>query len=224
MKNIVISGVSQGIGFELVKKLHQNHQVFAITSHKEKAQTILPETNVTLLEIDYLTTDPFSASIPFPERVDILINNAGILINKPFEELTKEEIEKSLAVNFTGALRLIQRLIPNLKQSPTAHVVNIGSMGGFQGSSKYPGLSVYSATKGALAVLTESLASEYVNTNIRFNCLCLGAVQTEMLQQAFPGYQAPINPNGMAEFIIDFAFNGRNYFNGKILPVALSNP
>jgi len=105
-----------------------------------------------------------------------------------------------------------------------AHIVNISSMGGFQGSSKYPGMAVYSASKAALANLTEGLASEYAKDGIAFNCLALGAVQTEMLEQAFPGYKAPVSADDMANFISWFALAGHMFFNGKILPVSVSNP
>ncbi|HOT18254.1 MAG TPA: SDR family oxidoreductase [Bacteroidales bacterium] len=155
-------------------------------------------------------------------KVDILINNAGHLVNKPFEDHTEADIAESVSVNFTSAARLTAELLPLMVRG--AHVVNIGSMGGFQGSLKFPGLSWYSATKGALAVLTECLAAEYAERGISFNCLCPGAVQTEMFQKAFPGFSAPVSPSDMASFIADFAVNGNKFFNGKILPVALSVP
>jgi NAD(P)-dependent dehydrogenase (short-subunit alcohol dehydrogenase family) len=97
-------------------------------------------------------------------------------------------------------------------------------MGGFQGSSKYPGLSYYSASKAAIACLSECLAVEFAESGIRVNCLALGAVQTEMFAEAFPGYKAPVNATEMAEFVSYFAVNGQKFFNGKIIPVAVNNP
>jgi 3-oxoacyl-[acyl-carrier protein] reductase len=97
-------------------------------------------------------------------------------------------------------------------------------MGGIQGSSKFPGLAAYSSSKGALITLTEMLAEEYKESNISFNALALGAVQTEMLAEAFPGYQASTTAREMARFIADFALNGHQFFNGKVLPVAHSTP
>jgi NAD(P)-dependent dehydrogenase (short-subunit alcohol dehydrogenase family) len=97
-------------------------------------------------------------------------------------------------------------------------------MGGIQGSAKFPGLSLYSAAKGAVAVLTEAMAEELKERGISVNCLAFGAVQTEMLARAFPGYQAPINPDQIANFVADFCINGQKYFNGKILPVSISTP
>ena len=76
----------------------------------------------------------------------------------------------------------------------------------------------------ALVNFTELFAEEYKETAIKMNCLCLGAVQTEMLEQAFPGYVAPTTPREMANYIVDFAQTGMKFFNGKILPVSISTP
>ncbi len=156
------------------------------------------------------------------KTVDILINNAGYLVNKPFSEHSREEISTIVGTNFTGPAAVINALLPMLVNG--SHVVNISSMGGFQGSMKYPGLSFYSASKGALAVLTECLAAEFSGTGISFNCLCPGAVDTQMFNAAFPGYKAPVSAPDMAAFIADFAEKGNKFFNGKILPVAVSVP
>ncbi|TFH36396.1 MAG: SDR family oxidoreductase [Bacteroidia bacterium] len=155
-------------------------------------------------------------------RIDILINNAGIVIPKPFRELSDIENELVIETNFVSPMRLIRIILPLLRRG--SHVVNIGSMGGVQGSAKYPGLSVYSSAKAALSVLTESLASEFNGTGIHFNCLSLGSVQTEMLETAFPGYKAPIGAGEMAGFVSWFALNGQKFFNGKVLPVSVANP
>jgi NAD(P)-dependent dehydrogenase (short-subunit alcohol dehydrogenase family) len=97
-------------------------------------------------------------------------------------------------------------------------------MGGFQGSVKFKGLSYYSASKAAISCLTECLANEFSESRISVNCLALGAVQTEMLNEAFPGYKAPVEAHEMAEFISEFALSGHKFFNGKILPVAVGTP
>jgi len=158
------------------------------------------------------------------DRIDILINNAGSLINKPFLEIDVSEAENIFKINLLAPALLVRMLYKLLNNSPRSHVINIGSMGGFQGSSKFPGLSYYSASKSALANITECLAEEFSNTNIKFNCLALGAVNTEMLSEAFPGYSAPVNAIDIGKFIADFALNGHKFFNGKIIPVSLSTP
>lgn len=230
--NIVITGASKGIGREVVLRmaLEPQNKIYAI-ARSEKALRSLSEAsghrNIVAVPID-ITSDRLSLrklKTMLSEdtgRVDILINNAGYLVNKSFEEHSEEEIAETVSVNFTSAALLTATLLPLMGRG--SHVVNIGSMGGFQGSLKFSGLSYYSAAKGAMAVLTECLAAEYAERGISFNCLCPGAVQTEMFGLAFPGFSAPVSPSEMAAFIADFAVNGNKFFNGKILPVALSVP
>jgi NAD(P)-dependent dehydrogenase (short-subunit alcohol dehydrogenase family) len=154
--------------------------------------------------------------------VDVLINNAGSLVNKPFMEISSSEFEAVFQVNVFAVATLIRLILPLMNQK--GHVVNISSMGGVQGSAKFPGLSAYSSSKGALVILTELLAEEFKESGPSFNALALGAVQTEMLEEAFPGYQAPLSAAQMAEYIIDFALKGHQFYNGKVLPISSSTP
>ncbi len=230
--NIIVTGASSGIGREVVIQLagDPRNRLIAIARNEEALRSLAggsPYKNITGIPMDIagpgssLRELKNSLSID-PGTIDILINNAGHLVNKPFTEHSENEIASLVAVNFTSAAALIAELMPLFVQG--SHVVNIGSMGGFQGSLKFAGLSYYSASKGALAILTECLAAEYADRGISFNCLCPGAVQTEMFSRAFPGADAPVSPAAMATFIADFAINGNKFFNGKILPVALSVP
>ncbi len=230
--NIVITGASSGIGRETAIRLAENpeNHIFAIARNKKSLTTLsggAENKNITIVPMDISSGRSSLSELKNrlereAGRVDVLINNAGHLVNKPFEEHTEEDIAATVTVNFTSAAMLVSELLPLMVRG--SHVVNIGSMGGFQGSLKFPGLSWYSATKGAMAVLTECLAAEYASRGISFNCLCPGAVQTEMFQKAFPGFSAPVSPADMAAFIADFAVNGNKFFNGKILPVAVSVP
>jgi NAD(P)-dependent dehydrogenase (short-subunit alcohol dehydrogenase family) len=106
----------------------------------------------------------------------------------------------------------------------TGHVVTISSMGGVQGSMKFAGLSAYSSSKGAVITLTELWAEEFKETGPSFNVLALGAVQTEMLAEAFPGYVAPVTAIEMATYIQEFALHGHKMYNGKLLQVSNSTP
>jgi short-subunit dehydrogenase len=234
--NIVITGASSGIGFELAKRFASigNHTILALARNEGKLKELKSacireniEAHLFPIPFDIAAPEPFGEKLAEKVRqyiptVDILVNNAGYLVNSPFESLSANDIEAMTSVNFTGPARIIKSLIPLL--STNAHVVNISSMGGFQGSVKFPGLSVYSATKAAIASLTECLAEEYKQKGISFNCLALGAVQTEMLAKAFPDFKAPLMPNEMAEFIADFALKGNRFFNGKVIPVSLTTP
>ncbi|MDP3444160.1 MAG: SDR family oxidoreductase [Ignavibacteria bacterium] len=229
--DIIITGCSKGIGFELLKlsASDPNNRIIAISRdissiedfiHKSKA------TQITALAID-LTADGFEKEIvrvinTLNFRPNILINNAGSLINKSFENLTSDDFDHMFNVNIKAPFLLIQHLLPYF--SSNSHIVNIGSMGGFQGSAKFAGLSLYSASKAALANFTECLAEELKHKKIAVNCLALGAAQTEMLQEAFPGYIAPISASSMANYIHQFAMTGHEFYNGKVLPVSLSTP
>lgn len=230
--NIVITGASSGIGREIVMRMAEepHNRIFAIARNETALRSLADNCsnkNITAVVLDIagprslLRELKNSLSID-PGMIDILINNAGYLVNKPFADYSDQEIVSMVSVNFSAPAVLIAELLPLLSRG--SHVVNIGSMGGYQGSLKFAGLSYYSATKGALAILTECLATEYADRGISFNCLCPGAVQTEMFSRAFPGSSAPISPAEMAAFIADFAINGNKFFNGKILPVALSVP
>ena len=230
--NIVITGASSGIGREIAKKLSETpeNKIIAISRNKNALRSLVDDSkfkNITAVPFDITgsrsSLRELKNSISNDHgKIDILINNAGYLVNKPFSEFSEEDTAKIMAVNFFGAAAMIRELLPLFQRG--SHIVNIGSMGGFQGSLKFSGLSYYSAAKGALAILTEALAAEYAERGISFNCLCPGAVQTEMFSEAFPGYEAPVSPAEMAGFIADFAVSGNKFFNGKIIPVAVSVP
>ncbi|MFN2313681.1 MAG: SDR family NAD(P)-dependent oxidoreductase [Bacteroidales bacterium] len=230
--NIVITGASSGIGREVALRLsgESQNRIYAVARSIKALNSLADGSeNGNIIPVSMDITGGRSLLRELKKRisdeagrVDILINNAGYLVYKPFEEYTEDEILSIVTVNFTSAAILTAELLPLMGKG--SHVVNIGSMGGYQGSLKFAGLSWYSASKGALAIMTECLAAEYAERGISFNCLCPGAVQTEMFEKAFPGFSAPVSPAEMAVFIADFAVNGNKYFNGKILPVALSVP
>ena len=225
-KNIVITGTSRGIGYQMVGLLADSeHNVIAL-SRDAVPVSGLGLTNCHCLPCDITQKgDLIKVSEYIAEhwgRVDILIHNSGNLVNKPFSQLKAEEILQCYQVNVFGVMHLTQQLLPFLGKQ--GHVVGISSMGGVQGSAKFPGLTAYSSSKGALNTLIEVLAEEYKESGPSFNGLALGAVQTEMLEEAFPGYKAPITAKEMASFVLDFAINGNRYYNGKILPVSSTTP
>lgn len=226
-KTIFVVGASRGIGKATVELFAQNSD-FEIHAFARKVDVM--ESNFSKFEnvkchaLDLAQSDIASQlkyALDSVNHIDILINNAGYLVNKPFPELTHEDISTSYQVNVVGVMQTVQALLPKMEKT---HIVNISSVGGFQGSVKFPGLAAYSTSKAALCSFTELFSEEYKETNIAMNCLCLGAVQTEMLEEAFPGYQAPVSPNQMAEYIVDFALKANQWMKGKIIPVSLSTP
>jgi NAD(P)-dependent dehydrogenase (short-subunit alcohol dehydrogenase family) len=233
--NIIVTGASSGVGFEAVLELilSGRHKVIALARSQGKLEHLLEIANglnpdaelfalaFDIMHDDYSDLQKFISS-NFDNRVDILINNAGMLINKPFVELLEMDFVEMLQSNFLGHVRMVQGLLHLMPDG--GHIVNIGSMGGFQGSTKFPGLAAYSASKAALHNFTECLALELAEKGIKVNCLALGSAQTEMLEKAFPGYQSPVLAFEMGKYIADFAVTGHRFYNGKILPVAVSTP
>lgn len=226
MKKIVVTGTSRGIGLELVKILAKaGHEVLALSRNIEPVES-LNSGQVHAFSFDITKAKHLEkASVFIKENwgeFDVLIHNAGAIINKPFEEITSEEFERVYKINVFGVAALTRQLLPFINRN--GHVVTVSSMGGVQGSMKFPGLSAYSSSKGAVITLTEILAEEYKETGPSFNVLALGAVQTEMLEEAFPGYRAPLQPGEMAEYIADFSLTGNKFYNGKLLQVSSSTP
>jgi NAD(P)-dependent dehydrogenase (short-subunit alcohol dehydrogenase family) len=226
MKNVVITGTSRGIGFELAKLFaDKGHNVLAISRNIAPLKAVNHQ-NIRLLSVDLsINTDVKKVSDFIKNNwktVDILINNAGKIINKPFTELTSHDFLEVYKVNVFGVAELTKNLIPFLQKG--SHVVTISSMGGVQGSMKFPGLAAYSSAKGAVITLSELLAEEYKEQQIAFNVLALGAVQTEMLEEAFPDYKAPLSAEEMANYIFDFSTTGNKFYNGKVLEVSSTTP
>ncbi len=226
MKNIIITGTSRGIGFELVHLFaSQGHNVLAL-SRNEKPVTNLNFENITSMAFDLSKAEDYKKVEDFIatewKQVDILINNAGTIVNKPFKETSMGDFERVYKTNVFGVAEMTRVVLPFMKQD--SHVVTVSSMGGVQGSMKFPGLAAYSSSKGAVITLTELLAEEYKESGPQFNVLALGAVQTEMLEEAFPGYKANTSPLEMANYIYDFALEGNKFYNGKMLQVSNSTP
>jgi NAD(P)-dependent dehydrogenase (short-subunit alcohol dehydrogenase family) len=232
--NVIITGASSGIGFETALEfaLDSKNKVVCIARSADKLRKLLeiakginPDCNLLPVEFD-LINDDYSALVPFLKQhlgsVDILINNAGALINKRFVSTTENEMAAMLESNVMTHFKMIRYTLPLMEKG--SHILNIGSMGGFQGSVKFNGLSAYSASKAALHALTECLAVELTETGIKVNCLALGSVQTEMLEEAFPGLEGSVLAFEMGKYVADFAKNGHKFYNGKTLPVAVSTP
>ena len=224
-KNIIITGTSRGIGYELALQFaNEGHQVLAIS--RKTPQALIENPNITCLSIDISNPDELLQVENFInqtwKKVDILIHNAGSLLHKQFTQITSEEFQNIYKVNVFAVAELTKICIPFMEKG--SHVVTISSMGGIQGSMKFAGLAAYSSSKGAVITLSELLAEEYAAQGISFNVLALGAVNTEMLQEAFPGYEAPLSAKEMADYIFNFALTGNKYYNGKVLQVSSTTP
>jgi NAD(P)-dependent dehydrogenase (short-subunit alcohol dehydrogenase family) len=223
-KNIIITGAGRGIGrATALLAASQVNQVYAISRTIDDLKEIenIQPFSVDLTNLEAITS--FCKELATRGiLIDVLINNAGKLENIPFKETTFDVFESVFKVNVFGLAELTRQLLPMI--NPKGHVVNISSMGGVQGSSKFPGLAAYSSSKGAVITLTELLAEEFKETGPAFNALAFGAVQTEMLEEAFPGYEAPLSAAEMGSYLLNFALTGHQFYNGKVLPVSSGTP
>lgn len=228
-KNIVITGASRGIGWELAKKhLENGNNVLAVSRNELKLKALKVFENHSeyrYLKLDLADFPQFEKILPSIEdwkTIDVLYNNAGFLVNKPFAEITENDINYSISVNYKAPFGVIQALLP--KMNNDSHIVNITTMGAVQGSVKFPGLAAYSSSKAGVITLTELLAEEFDENQPRINCVALGAVQTEMLEEAFPGYQAPLTAEEMAIYLFEFGLKGHHFQNGKTIQLSISTP
>ena len=223
-KNIIITGTSSGIGFELVNIFSKkNHRVLALSRDNSKLRE-LKLNGVDAIDFDLNHNDygKINEFLKKDEKIDILINNAGYLVNKPFKETTLEDFQMVYSTNVFSVAMLIKNTIDFMESG--SNVLNISSIGGIQGSVKFPGLSAYSSSKGALNILTEMLAEEYKDRGIHFNSLALGSVQTKMLEKAFPNFTASTSALEMAEYIYNFSTNSYRLMNGKVISVSSTTP
>ena len=223
MKTIVVTGTSSGIGHQIcIQAAKMNFHVISVSRNIEPLKDIggIESFSIDITNKDYV--DEFITNLKSRKiKIDILINNAGYLVSELFGDTTYDSFKKTFDVNVFGLAEITRSLIPIINSD--GHVINISSIGGVNGSKKFPGLSAYSSSKAAVIALTEVLAEEYQN-GPSFNVLALGAVQTKMLKEAFPDYNADTKPEEMAKYILDFAINGNKLFNGKLISVSNSNP
>lgn len=222
MKTILITGAGKGIGLSTAMlAASEGHRVIAISRNINSLQGVA---NISPFSVDLADASAIGRFVEMQKETsfDVLINNAGLLTHTSMMDSSFEVFEKIYKVNVFGLAELTRQLLPQI--NPEGHVVNISSMGGIQGSAKFPGLSIYSSSKGAVITLTELWAEEFKESGPKFNCLALGAVQTQMLAEAFPGFKAPIDATNFAPYLLNFALKGHRYYNGKVLPVSSSTP
>ena len=180
-KVVLVTGAGSGMGREITLELiRRGSKVIAVDMHQAAVEETakLAGSGVTALTLD--VTDR-AAVAALPEKVgtiDCLINNAGII--QPFvpvKDLTIEQAEKVMNVNFYGPLALIKAFLPSLLSRPEAHILNVSSMGAY---APVPGQSVYGASKAAVKLLTEGLRSELMGTSVGVTVVFPGAVATNI--------------------------------------------
>ncbi|MFN8165844.1 MAG: SDR family oxidoreductase [Bacteroidia bacterium] len=242
--DVLITGASSGVGRALTEYFlnSSDMHVIAISRNHSKLDELfrsaeaMGKANRLSIFAGDIREEKFLQSVYSAleregRRVRFIVNNAGKLIRKSFRELTAEQWQEIYSVNVFAVASVVRIFYPMLitgealhQSAFCSHIVNIGSVGGVQGSIKFAGLSAYSSSKGAMSVLTECMAEEFKQERIAVNCLALGSVQTEMFSDAFPGFSAAVGPGEMAGYIGEFVMKGHCFFNGKVLPVSFQTP
>ena len=234
--NILITGASSGIGYQTALRLASNagNKIFALSRRgdlldklHQEAQTLYGFSNIIPITADLKTVSDqqlYESIAIHTHSLDIIFNNAAVLVNKPMLEITDADLSDTYNTNVFSIFKTTRSLFPLLKQALHPHIINVSSIGGLQTTSKFSGLSAYSSSKGAVTILTECMAQEFDQYNIKVNALAFGAVQTNMLSKAFPNYKAPVSDVEISELIVQFFEHGYRFFNGKVLPIANSIP
>ncbi len=134
-------------------------------------------------------------------QIDILINNAGLALNKPFEETTQKDFDEIFNVNVKAPFVLCQKVLPYLRKSDHAAIINISSVVGHKG---YINQAAYAASKHAVLGFSKSLANEVYTQNIRVHTICPGGVYTDMVKVARPDLTGDdmITPDEVADIIL----------------------
>lgn len=229
-RTVCITGCGRGLGYELVQSFlnETEFHVVGITRKgdiiKKELQIAIEEGRLTIIEADINTDsgrDIIYKELKNLPELGYLIHNAGMLLFKPFGEISEKELRDIYSINVFAPFLLTQKLLPLMHST---HTISISSVGGVEGSMKFAGLSAYSSSKAALNCLTEMLSEEFKETGNVFNCLALGSVNTEMFAAAFPGARASSTTKDMADYIVSFAVKAPKIMRGKIISLSVSNP
>lgn len=228
MLNIVITGGTSGIGNFLAKSLAQFHKVIVLyKSNDDEASKLISEYGITgVYNVDIGNYEDVKWVIDLTEahhgHIDLLINNAGILMNKKFEEMEFEEWNRIVQTNLIGTMNVTNACIPSLK-GKGGNIVNIASISG--GERAYKGQTVYGATKAGIVGFSKALAKELGMYNIRVNVINPGFIETPMLNEISEEYQKrvlkeiPIRRFGDSENVLSVIkmIVDNDYINGSVI-------
>jgi NAD(P)-dependent dehydrogenase (short-subunit alcohol dehydrogenase family) len=182
-KVILITGASSGIGKSIGEFLHNKGFIVYGTSRNPEriANSIFP-----LLPLDVRNTESITNTvqkiITLSGRLDVIINNAGVGITGPIEEIPSEEIKNNFETNFFGPIEVMKAALPQMRSQKSGLIINITSIAGYMG---LPYRGIYSASKGALELITESLSMEVKPFGINITNVAPGDFATNIASGRF---------------------------------------
>lgn len=221
----IITGASRGIGRATTEALlAEGAATVMVAAHKDRLERAAnelaarhPANNILAVATD--VRDPRQIghavfeTIKTLKRIDILVNNAGVAVYKPVEKMTESEWDLTLDTNLKGIFLFSKAVLPYMRQQNSGRIINISSG---LGTSGFPGLAAYSASKFAVLGFTESLAYELEDTGIKVHAVLPGGVDTDMYHSIFPGTdpRTLLRPEQIAAAILKFADPASQYRTG----------
>ncbi len=236
-KVAVVTGAGKGLGKGIAKKLYKNGASVALWDIdydlvKDTAKEIDPSEEKTLpVKADVTNQEMIKEAVDKTvekfNKIEILVNNAGISNHKPLEEMTLENFQKVIEVNLTGTFLCCKAVVRIMKEQEYGKIVNIASLGGRTGR---PGVGVnYAASKAGVIGLTQNLARELGEDNIYVNSICPGPILTEQTKQYSKEVFASWNkgraipkdglPEDVADSVLFLASDKSNWVTGVTLDV-----
>jgi NAD(P)-dependent dehydrogenase (short-subunit alcohol dehydrogenase family) len=190
----VVTGAAQGIGFGIAQALFsEGAAVYLCDLNEQEGASAVEKLpggqggRACFLKLDVAAEASwragFDAVMARSGRLDILVNNAGINIRQPIEQMEGRDLDAMLAVNVKGPFLGIKHALPLLRKSGGGSIINISSICGLVGHQYTP--EAYTMTKGALTLLTKSVAVRYAKDNIRCNSIHPSTVDTPLVQELF---------------------------------------
>src|ERR1700722_4092673 len=199
-KTVIVTGASQGIGAGVAQSfLDRGYNVVANSRNITKTNPFAASANVALIDGDI--GDPLTAAkivetaVSRFGRVDVLINNAGVFIPKPFTEYTTEEFNTLVSTTLAGFLYVTQLAVKQMLRQKSGSIVNVSTTLVDQPIAGV-GASVQIMVKGALNAATRALAIEYAKEGIRVNTVALGVINTPMHKPETHGFLKGLHPVG----------------------------
>lgn len=197
-KTAIVTGASSGIGLGLTTALiEQGYRVVANSRRITAAGTLEPSEDLALIDGDIASPETarriVETAIQRFGSVDLLVNNAGIFIPKPFTDYTSEDFERLVATNLSGFLYVTQAAVRQMIRQGAGHVVNITTTLADQPVAGVPA-SIPVLTKGGLNAVTAALAIEYANSGVRFNAIGAGIIDTPMHKPETHGFLKTLHP------------------------------